>query len=209
QPKESAMCGHFILVPRDILDEIIREIEIKNHVNVMPDWPARRIDAYPKSTVPLIVPDAAGRLSAQEMQWGYPVPWKAGVVFNTRAETALGDKSRMWRDSLLNRRCIVPSFGFFEPHQSEKSLSPKTGKEIKRQYRFDMPDGGLSFMAAIYEEDHFSLMTTAPNASVSPVHNRMPVVLLENELRTWLSDDFEKVFDRSALALIAQPVLEP
>lgn len=203
------MCGHFILVPRDVIDLIIREIEIDNHINTLPDWPARRIDAYPQSIVPLIVPDSTGHFAAREMQWGYPVPWKSGVVFNTRAETALGEKRRMWQDSLLNRRCIVPSFGFFEPHHSEKTISPKTGKEIKRQYQFDMPGGGLLFMAAIYEADHFSLMTTTPNASVSPVHNRMPIVLREEELRTWLSDDFEKMFDRSTLELIAKPVLAP
>lgn len=202
------MCGHFIVVPRDEIDLIIREIEIENHINIMPDWPARRIDAYPQSIVPLIIPDGTGLASA-EMQWGYSVPWKTGVVFNTRSETALGEKSGMWADSLLNRRCIVPSFGFFEPHSTEKAVSPKTGKEVKQQYRFDIPGGGLLFMAAIYENDRFSLMTTKPNDSVAPVHNRMPVVLGENELNVWLSDDFGTLFDRSGVKLATSPVYPP
>lgn len=195
------MCGHFIMVPRNELELIIREIEIDNHVNVMPDWPARRIDAYPQSRVPLIVADD-GSLAVAEKIWGYTVPWKSGVVFNTRSETALGEKGALWRDSLLNRRCVIPAYGFFEPHQTEMSISERTGKPIKRQYRFDGPRR-LLFMAGIYQNDRFSLMTTAPNAAVEPVHNRMPVVLLEHELGIWFSPDFQILFDRTGIELAA------
>lgn len=196
------MCGHFIMVPRDVVENIVREIEIENHVNIMPDWPARHIDAYPQSLVPLIVSDE-GRLVVEEMAWGYPAPWKQGVVFNTRSETALDDKG-MWHDSILNRRCIVPSFGFFEPHRTEKAISERTGREIKRQYRFDTPDR-LLFMAGVHEKGRFSILTTAPNDAVSPVHDRMPIVLHENELRQWLSPDFEGLFDRTGVTLTATP----
>ena len=33
------------------------------------------------------------------------------------------------------------------------------------------------------------ILTTQANASVSPVHNRMPVVLDESELEDWVYDD--------------------
>ena len=192
------MCGHFIMVPRDVIELIVRDIEIENHVNVMPDWPARATDAYPGSTVPLVVPCTEG-LRVADMTWGYTVSGKSGVVFNARSETALSETS-MWRDSLLNRRCAVPAFGFFEPHKTETSISERTGKPIKRQYRFDGPRR-LLFLAGIYRNDRFSIMTTAPNAAVEPVHDRMPVVLLEHELPLWFSPDFEHLFDRTGIAL--------
>lgn len=195
------MCKHFIMVPRNEVELIIRDIEIDNHVNIMPDWPARGADAYPQSIVPLIVSESSG-LAVAEKTWGYAVPWKKGVVFNTRSETALGEKGALWRDSLLNRRCVIPAFGFFESHRTEMSFSERTGKPIKRQYRFDGPRS-LLFMAGIYQNDRFSLMTTAPNAAVEPVHDRMPVVLLEHELGLWFSPDFQVLFDRTGIELIA------
>ncbi|WP_180326742.1 SOS response-associated peptidase [Raoultibacter phocaeensis] len=194
------MCGHFIMVPRDEIELIIRDIEIENHVNVMPDWPARIVDAYPGSTVPLIVSTREG-LKAEEMTWGYTIPNKSGLVFNARSETALSESS-MWRDSLTKRRCAVPTFGFFEPHKTELSVSERTGKPIKRPYRFDGPRS-LLFLAGIYQSGRFSIMTTAPNASVEPVHDRMPVVLLEHELPLWFSPDFMHLFDRTGIELIA------
>ena len=111
----------------------------------------------------------------------------------------------MWRDSLLHRRCIIPSFGFFEPHRTEKAVSERSGREVKRQYRFDGPTR-LLFMGGIFENGHFSLLTTAPNDAVSPVHDRMPLVLLEHEIPIWLSPDFEALFDRTGIALTSAPV---
>lgn len=197
------MCGHFIIVPRDEIELIIRDIEIENHVNVMPDWPARIVDAYPGSTVPIIVSTPKG-LKAEEMTWGYTIPNKSGLVFNARSESALSESS-MWRDSLLHRRCVVPAFGFFEPHRTELSVSERTGKAIKRPYRFDGPRR-LLFLAGLYRSGRFSVMTTAPNASVEPVHDRMPVVLLEHELPLWFSPDFVHLFDRTGIELKATPL---
>lgn len=197
------MCGHFKAVPRNVVELIIRDIEIGNHTNVLPDWPARSADAYPGSFAPLIVPTIGG-LEAVELKWGYSIPGKTGLAFNARSETALSEAG-MWRDSLLNRRCIVPSFGFFEPHRTELSVSERTGRKIKRQYRFDGPRP-LLFMAGVYRNDRFSILTTAPNAAVEPVHDRMPVVLLEHELSLWLSPDYQVLFDREGIELSAIPL---
>lgn len=197
------MCGHFETVPRDVIELIIRDIEIGNHINVMPDWPARLADAYPGCTAPLVISDTEG-LHTAEMTWGYTIPGKTGLAFNARFETALSTAG-MWRDSLLKRRCVIPSWGFFEPHKEELSVSERTGKPIKRQYRFDGPHK-LLFMAGIYQNDRFSIMTTAPCASVEPIHNRMPVVLLEHELPLWFSPDFQVLLDRTGIELTPTPL---
>lgn len=212
------MCNRFIMVPQDVVDEIVREIEAGyaldalpdwRALNPVPDWPAQKQSAYPRSEVPVILPQE-GRLGSQVMKWGYEVPWSKGVIFNTRCDTAMRPGSNMWAESLRSRRCIVPTFGFFEPHQSETLTDPRTGKERRQQYLFTLPGSPVLFIAGIYEGGSFSLMTTEPNASVMPVHDRMPLVLREGETGTWLNGDFPSLFDRGAIPLRAEKeVLQP
>jgi len=160
---------------------------------------------YPKSLVPVVVPDMskpeAPLLEARELNWGYHVPWAKTPVFNTKIETATGLKPNMWRESILERRCLVPSFGFFEPHKTATHPSPTTGKPNKDRYLFTSASGPLLWMAGIYDGDHFSLMTTEPNASVVDIHPRMPLVLEPSELTTWLYGDYASLADRSAVVL--------
>jgi len=197
------MCGRFILVPRDVVDGIIQEIELNCVVNVFPDWPARRQSAYPKSEVPVVYPKD-GRLKSEVMRWGYEVPWNRGVIFNTRSDTAIRPGSNMWAGSLHNRRCIVPTFGFFEPHRSETVTSQSTGRVAKQQYLFTLPEPSVLFIAGVFEGENFSLMTTGSSRTVQPVHDRMPVVLLASELNTWFNGDFESLFDRSSIFLCSK-----
>lgn len=196
------MCGRFIFIPQDelqsIIAEVTRNIKAQRTANVSSSQ-----DAFPKSQVPLIIP-RENRLETAVMQWGYPVAWQKGPVFNTRADTATGPKKNMWTDSLQNRRCIIPSRGFYEPHKSETTISPKTGREIKQQYFFRRPDSDLLFMAGIYESGYFSIMTTEPNQWIKDIHPRMPVILVADEFSQWLYGDYERLFDRGQIQLISE-----
>ena len=49
---------------------------------------------------------------AEEMSWGFPQYQKKGLLINARAETAL--ERKMFRDSVLHRRCIIPAKQFYE-----------------------------------------------------------------------------------------------
>ena len=55
----------------------------------------------------------------------------------------------------------------------------------------------------IEREDQLSIVTTQPNAAVSPVHDRMPLVLGAGESSIWLGADFATLADRSAIQLTA------
>ncbi len=202
------MCGRFTSLTYDEVADVIKGIEMSAPLNIMPDWPATRPNVYPKMRVTVIRPDGEGdakeKLVPAELQWGFPVEWQQGVVFNTRIESA---GKPLWRDSLAQRRCLVPAFSFFEPHQGEMALSPRTQKPMKRPYEFSLPDGSVLLMAAIWKEDWFSILTTEPNASVAPVHLRMPLVIAQNEIETWLHGDYGTLIDRSAINLTATPEL--
>ena len=110
----------------------------------------------------------------------------------------------MWKTPLKDGRCIVPTAGFFEPHATETVTSPRTGKQIKRQYLFDAPDDQPTYLAAVRNDAAFSVVTTEPNRFVAPVHKRMPLVLRQEEIPIWLDGDFETLADRSSLDLIAK-----
>lgn len=199
------MCGQFIMVPRNVVEDIIREIEAHRAVNYMPDWPATNRSVYPKAEVPLIV-SSEDHLVCEVKKWGYEVSWNKGVIFNTRADTALKLGRTMWASSLEKRRCIVPTFGFYEPHKTETFEDPNTGKPRKQKYLFTNSASPVLFIAGISDKDQFSLMTTEPTHAMSAIHDRMPVVLGQSELDTWLTGDYLSLFDRSQVELEVEKV---
>ena len=136
-----------------------------------------------------------------DLRWGLTAPWDARkVLFNTRIETALDQKSGIWRDAIEYGRCIVPTFGFFKPSATETVASPRTGKPIKRQYKFASP-GRLTLLAGVRNEEAFGVVTTSQNRFVAPIHARMPIVLEPTDVSIWLSGDFAALADRSDVAL--------
>ncbi len=50
------MCGRCSIITYDEVLGVIRAIEVGAPLNIEPDWPARRLEAFPKSTATLIIP---------------------------------------------------------------------------------------------------------------------------------------------------------
>ena len=126
------------------------------------------------------------------MVWGFP-SFK-GVIINARGETAL-DKP-MFRRSVIERRCIVPTTDFYE-WDSEK-----------RKYHFRLPGQDRLYLAGLWNvfqgEERFVVLTTAPNDTIIHVHDRMPVLLTDDEVMPWLHDTGMASTKLTAL----QPALE-
>lgn len=118
-------------------------------------------------------------LFAEIMHWGFPQYQRRGLLINARSETVL--ERRMFRDSVLHRRCIIPAKHFYE-WDSEKT-----------KVTFFREGCPAVYMAGFYNcfqgEDRFIILTTAANASVERIHDRMPLILEENELEAWIYDD--------------------
>ena len=118
-------------------------------------------------------------LELKEMHWGFPQYQKKGLLINARAETAL--ERRTFCDSVRHRRYIIPAKHFYEWDSDKNKVT---------FFREDRP---VLFMAGFYnrfqDEVRFIILTTQANASVGPVHNRMPLVLENGELEDWVYDD--------------------
>ena len=168
--------------------------------------PAR--DAWPGSLVPAFVPAEDGALAVVTLSWGFESPRDGRPVFNTRLDTAVAQLERghgLWFDAIAHGRCLVPVRAFYEGHQTERVASERTGKPVRRQYRWRLPGARAFLLAGVTDGTHLSIVTTEPNAGVAPVHDRMPLVLGPGESSIWLSGDFASLADRRGIRLAAEP----
>ncbi|MBO4288692.1 MAG: SOS response-associated peptidase [Lachnospiraceae bacterium] len=119
------------------------------------------------------------RLCARPMRWGFLSPKGKGLLINARSETAAQKYS--FADSFARRRCIIPAHRFYE------------WDAAKNKVGFTVPDRPLIFMAGLFKdfEDgrRFTVLTTGANASMAPVHDRMPLIFDAEQMDAWLRDD--------------------
>lgn len=168
------MCGRFLMdwenndPAIDRLRALISATEITGI--------AAKSEIFPTDRVPVLVAgeDKAG-LSV--MKWGIERADGKGRIINARAESAA--QKRMFAQSFSQRRCIVPTTGFFEwSHDAEK-----------RRYLFRLPGAVMLYLAGIYDERlDFAIITTGANRSVADIHDRMPLIIGSSEIKRWLSD---------------------
>lgn len=95
----------------------------------------------------------------------------------------------------------MPVRAFYESHRTETVPSERTGRPVRRQYRFRLPGARAFLLAAVQSDGRFSIVTTEPNANVAPVHDRMPLVLGPSESSVWLGEGFATLTDCSAVKL--------
>ena len=170
------MCGRYHF-SAELLDEIRDLTEQK-------DWKLELgvldRDIHPGDTAPVITAagDQGGSLRACRQKWGYPGPGGKGLVFNARSESVF--EKRMFRDSVSQRRAAVPVSWFYEWNKN------------KEKFTFTKEGSRILFLAGFYgryeDGEHFVILTTRANASMSPVHSRMPLVLEREQVRDWILD---------------------
>ena len=109
--------------------------------------------------------------------------------FNARSENL----TKNYQNLLVNNRCVIPFSGFFE--------WKKEGKR-KQAYYVKSKNSDILYMAGIYDE-HFddkspteslrtySIITTDSVSKFKQIHDRVPVVLKENDVSSWIMEKFE------------------
>ena len=139
------------------------------------------------------------------LRWGLIPAWArdpavAYRLINARAETAASKPS--FRGALRSRRCLVPSTGFYEWRRSGS---------VRQPFLIGRGDAGVMLLAGLWERwtvprglsltgslaalqpgdalETCTLLTTAANAAVAPVHHRMPVILAPEAWGAWLEGE--------------------
>lgn len=170
------MCGryHFSAELLDEIRDITEQKDWKLELGVLDR------DIHPGDTAPVIVAagDQGGSLRVCRQKWGYPGPGGKGLVFNARSESVF--EKRMFRDSVSMRRAVVPVSWFYEWNKN------------KEKFTFTKEGSRILFLAGFYgryeDGEHFVILTTRANASMAPVHSRMPLVLEREQVRDWILD---------------------
>lgn len=172
------MCGRYTL----FTDMELKEIDdIINQLANDPNFGRMKTgEVFPTEVVPVLTPNMnRNRAVPHLFTWGFPSFHSKKVIINARAETV--HEKPMFRSSVDRRRCVVPSTGFYEWDCR------------KKKFLYNLPDSPLLYMAGIYNqfegENRFVILTTDSNPSVSDVHERMPLVLDEEQVEEWLFDD--------------------
>ena len=182
------MCGRFTLT-EDNVDLVAKNLGI----------PRERVrdDRYdPHYNIPPMMEHWIGRLASEEREltratWGLVNWWEpsrreGAKYINARAESL--ETRRPFRDAFRATRCIVPADGFFEWVGSAKE---------RRPFWFHRPDREVFAFAGLYVEARlpsdpapvttFTIITTAANGTVAPIHDRMPVILPDDDaIEGWL-----------------------
>ncbi len=149
----------------------------------------------PTDLAAVLAPDKAGEANAYPMRWGFPDPRGGASFFNARVETA-GIKP-IFRESWEKRRCVIPASCYFE---WEHPVNPKTGKAGRGdKYRIRPREGSLVWMAGLYriekQEDFvypvFTILTREAAEGIRFIHDRMPVMLSEEDAHSWIRPDAE------------------
>ncbi len=160
----------------------------------------KRFNIAPSQEVPVVVVEEDNRL-LKLMRWGLVPFWAKEPsigyrMINARAETVAEKAS--FKNPLKKKRCLVLASGFYEWIKSPKK-STKTPLYFRLKSRqpfafaglwdeWKQPDSGKLLS--------FTIITTGPNELMKPIHDRMPVILKEEDESAWLDPeltDFDKL----------------
>ncbi|MEG4282177.1 SOS response-associated peptidase [Microcoleus sp. A006_D1] len=177
------MCGRFTLnTSAKILAEFFKLSEI-------PDIKARYNIAPTQSVATVTVSPEKIERQFQFMRWGLIPSWAKDLkigskMINARSETVA--EKPAFRSAIKHRRCLIIADGFYEWLPQGKHKQP---------YYFQTAQGAPFAFAGLWENWQSpegesivscTIITTAANETVQPVHDRMPVILPDSAWEKWL-----------------------
>ncbi|HOV17036.1 MAG TPA: SOS response-associated peptidase [Candidatus Cloacimonadota bacterium] len=204
------MCGRFAqIIKHNQLKKLMDELEIRNkdeqieiNYNVAPSQP-----------VGAVIYKGQDRFLTF-FRWGLIPAWSKEPsskfsLINVRAETIL--EKPTFKNALLRRRCLIPATGFYEWRKSDKQpfFIYRKGKDNASENTSAFDE--LLFFAGITEYwngadgsyiQSCAIITTAANATILPLHDRMPVILTPELTESWLREDYR---DPAGLKALLKP----
>jgi putative SOS response-associated peptidase YedK len=200
------MCGRYVI---EISDAALREIceEVQRKAMSYPEQLAIKFDGdvFPSAIAP--VQDAPG--SYVPMQWGF-TGFDGKLLINARSESAL--EKPTFRESMLERRCLVPASGYYEWRKAGTA---------KTKYRFSAPASATApaaasaiasvsapsalvapapapnqplYLAGCYRQEkgsslcRFVILTRQATSELAVIHDRMPVIIPQAYAKDWLCE---------------------
>ena len=182
------MCGRYTLTtPAERLAE---EFGFKDSSVELP----QSYNVAPTQGVAAVLEEGGGRY-LEVLRWGLIPPWAddpqiGSRMINARSETAPEKPS--FRRAFRERRCLIPADGFYEWQRTNGAKQP---------FYIHMEDGRPFAFAGLWESwgrggegeiRTCTILTTAANAVVGEIHERMPVIVAPDAYDVWLDPASER-----------------
>jgi putative SOS response-associated peptidase YedK len=151
----------------------------------------RRYNVAPGDQVLAVTTDRQGAPRGELLKWGLVPSWAdtpdtGFKMINARLETVA--ERPAYRRAFERYRCLILADGFYEWRAGERGR--------KQPFHITRSDGGLFAFAGLWsiwhdDEDDSRLrtctiLTTAANSLIAPLHDRMPVILAPQAEAHWL-----------------------
>ena len=166
------MCGRYVITnpvskTKKIVKTAIKVDDLENY------------NAHPYQNLPVIKKYINGN-TLENLKWGMVPSWSKKKEFkpliNARLETI--DEKVSFKKLIKLTRCIAVADGFYEWKREEKYKVP---------YYFLREDKKIMYIAAIYENNEFCLITEQASNNVNEIHHRQPVIINENDINRYLN----------------------
>ncbi len=195
------MCGRYTLTSSG--DELALLFDLPE----LPLLPPRYNMAPTQGAAVVRVPEPGAPRRLDLLKWGLIPYWakEASIgnrMINARAESVAEKPAYRW--SFKKKRCLVATDGFYEWKKEGKAKQPfLIRREDGKPFAFaglwstwkDAEHGGQTV-------ETFTILTTAANDLLRPLHDRMPVIVGRENFDLWLDPKME---DAEKL----QPLLVP
>jgi putative SOS response-associated peptidase YedK len=190
------MCGRYALFgPRSRLRE-------QFGAELPEDW-LDRYNIAPSQLAPVLRVGPDGRREAVLAQWGLLPHWAQDPAaltrpINAKLETAA--TRPMFRHAMRKARVLVPASGFYEWQPTPQGKQPFFIRPAGGEAGF-----GLGGLLEHWDGPQgpvlsFAILTTAANAALAPIHERMPVIIRAQDYARWLDPALTDAEGAHALA---------
>lgn len=181
------MCGRYFF---DLASS-----ELKDYYDqVIPNAASKQIrvgynEIFPSNHVVTLAVNQESELVPGVTKWGFQGFKRGQLMINARAETV--EEKKTFSKAFKETRCVFPLSGFYE-WDSEKQKLLFSAREsdvfyLGGFYRIHKTGAGF--------ETESIIMTTKPNESVSPIHDRMPLIIQKDHIKEWTTDlDFARKY---------------
>ena len=173
------MCGRYVITnpvskTRKIVKTSIKVEDIENY------------NAHPYQNLPVIKKYINGN-TLENLKWGIVPSWSKKKdykpLINARLETI--DEKFSFKKLIKLKRCIVVADGFYEWKKEENNKTP---------YYFLREDKKIMYIAGIFDNNEFCLITEKASKNLEEIHQRQPVIVNENDVNRYLNLEFNGSF---------------
>jgi len=157
-----------------------------------------RYNIPPGTDIPVIRQSPEHKRVLHLLRWGLVPHWAGNPDIGKRLNNARAEsvaEKPAFRDAFKRRRCLVPADGFYEwktegAHKLPYFISHASGQPLALGGVWESWRGpGGEILRTV------CLITTGPNALMAPIHDRMPVIVPQQDWGRWLAGQAADVTD--------------